>query len=266
METLRLTSCQAPNAEPACREIAVYLAQKTGLAIDFIDDIPWQEREHRLLEEGSIDIGWICGLPYVGHADRPAPQVELLVAPVMAGQRYGAQPVYFSDVVVRHDSPFQRFADLRGAAWAYNEPASHSGSNVVRYHLAELRESAGFFGRVIESGAHQRSLQLILAGEIDAAAIDSTVLETELGQHPQLASQLRVIDTLGPSPIPPWVVQKGLSPRLKQVLRTAWLNLHTNPQGQAILARAHIARFVKVSDPDYDPIRRMAQTAQRIRW
>jgi phosphonate transport system substrate-binding protein len=92
-----------------------------------------------------------------------------------SGACYKDRPVYFSDVVVRRDSKFHTFADLRGASWAYNEPGSHSGYNVVGYHLATLGEGSGYFGQVVESGAHQVSLQMILDGRIDASAIDSLV-------------------------------------------------------------------------------------------
>lgn len=266
METLTVTTCQAPNAEPACQAIAAYLGQKIGLPAEFINTIPWQERARRLLEEGQINVGWICGLPYVLQAKLPSPPVELLAAPVMAGKRYAGRPVYFSDVVVHRDSRFQTFADLRGAVWAYNEPFSHSGYVVPRYHLAILGETSGFFSRVVESGAHQRSLQLILERKADASAIDSTVLETELRNHPPLAAQLRVIASLGPSPIPPWVIQKSLPLRFKQAIRAVLLTMHTDPQGRVILAHAGITCFAPVRDRDYDPIRRMAQIAQSVQW
>ena len=104
--------------------------------------------------------------------------MELLAVPVPAGPRYHGRPIYFSDVIVRKQSPFQTFADLRGAAWAYNEPRTlHSGYNVVRAYLAELGERDGYFGGVVESGAHQPSIEMIVDGRADCSAIDSTVLE-----------------------------------------------------------------------------------------
>jgi ABC-type nitrate/sulfonate/bicarbonate transport system substrate-binding protein len=63
---------------------------------------------------------------------RQPPKLTLLAAPLPAGARYGGKPIYFSDVVVRRDSPYQTFADLRGVTWGYNEPGSQSGYNVVR--------------------------------------------------------------------------------------------------------------------------------------
>jgi phosphonate transport system substrate-binding protein len=264
MDPLRFTSCQAESEDSHCRSIARYLAGRLGLRIEFVGDVPWRERE-RMLDAGEIQAGWICGLSYVWRADRPpgAP-IELLAAPVMSAPRYAGRPVYFSDVVVRRSSRFRFFEDLRGAIWAYNEPNSHSGYNAVRDHLAALGETAGYFRRVIESGAREMTLCMILDGQIDASAIDSTVLESAVQRFPAIRSRLRVVETLGPSPVPPWVVLRTLPQELRSALRTELLTMHLDPQGSAVLARAQMSHFATVADQDYDPIRRMAQEAERV--
>src|SRR5262245_7628150 len=208
-DPLLITSLQAPNADPWVAAVAAYLAARLGQPVAMVADIPWEEREQRL-DAGQIDVGWICGWPYVRKMRRQPPNLELLAAPVPAGERYGGRPIYFSDVLVGRDSPYQTFADLRGAVWGYNEPGSQSGYNVSRYHLALRGETWDFFGRVIRTGSHQNSLRALVAGRLQATAIDSTVLETEFELQPGLRDQVRIIDVMGPSPIPPWVVQTRL--------------------------------------------------------
>jgi len=240
------------------RDLADYLSYYLPIPVQLRIDIPWTERD-RLLDIGEIDLCWICGLPYVRKADRLPGRIAPLVAPVMLGSRYQGRPIYYSDVVVHRDSPFQTLADLRGASWAYNEPGSQSGYGVVVYSLAVRGETLAFFGRAIESGAHQNSIQMILRREVDASAIDTTVLEQELSDDPALASQLRVIDTFGPSPIPPWVVSKRVAPEIRERLRDLLTSMHTQADGQTILEKARMARFTAVEDADYDPIREMAR-------
>lgn len=261
---LRITSCMADNAEATCRAITTYLGHKLAIATEFVDCIPWQERE-RQLDEGRIHVCWICGLPYVWKADAADSVVEACVAPVMAAQRYANRPVYYSDIVVRRDSTYQRFADLRGASWAYNEANSHSGFNVVRHHLATLGETGGYFSRAVESGAHQTSLEMIADARIDASAVDSTVLEAELERRPRLRDEIRVIGTLGPSPMPPWVLLKTLAPEIRAGIRDTLLTMHADPAGARILAQWGIAHFAAVDDAAYHPIRRMAQQADGVR-
>jgi len=263
LPAIRLTSCQAPVADSFVEGVAAFLRARLRLNVHCELQIPWQAREERL-QTGEIQAGWICGAPYVQMIDQTRAPLTLLAAPVMAAPRYLGRPIYFSDVVVRADRPYATFADLRGAVWAYNEPHSHSGYHVVRYHLATLGETRAFFGRVFASGAHQRSLALILAGDADASAIDSTVLDMLTAQEPTLAAQLRVIATLGPSPMPPWVVHQSVPRALRQALTDALTTMHADALGQTILRQASVARFAAVSDGDYDPIRAMLRRAGQL--
>ena len=105
---------------------------------------------------------------------------------------------------------------------------------------------------------------MILHHEVDASAIDSTVLEMECRRHPWLHSSIRVIETLGPSPIPPWVIQKNLPGEIKRALRELLLQMHTDPAGIRILTAGAIARFVAIEETDYDTIRDMARQAEQV--
>ena len=192
---------------------------------------------------------------------QPAP-IELLASPVLEGERYQNRPIYFSDVIVHRDSPFHSFADLRGHSWSYNDLDSHSGYNVTRYRLVQLGETHGFFSRVIQAGWHQKSIELVIAGAVDASAIDSQVLAIELRDHPELASQLRVIDYLGPSSIQPVVAARRLPQPVKDEVRRVLLTIADEPRGAAALAHGFVARFAPVTDATYDDIRQMLDAAE----
>jgi phosphonate transport system substrate-binding protein len=183
--------------------------------------------------------------------------LEAVAAPLLHGPRYGGRPVYFSDVIVRRDSPLRRFADLRGRSWSYNEPLSQSGYGVTRYQLVERGETAGYFGRVVEAGWHERSIRLVHAGEVDGAAVDSHVLALTLRDHPELADGLRVIDSFGPSTVQPVAVASWLPAPLKEDICAALVDMAEAPDGREALARGMVERFVAVTDGCYDDLRRM---------
>jgi phosphonate transport system substrate-binding protein len=258
---IKMVSLMASNADFFYRKLADYLTVRTGISVTAVDDIGWRDR-NKLLDEGIAQMGFICGLQYVQKVDAENSGIELLVASVMEPIRYGGKPIYFSEVVVRKDSPFHSLTDLRGRAWAYNEPTSHSGCNLIRYHLSMLGHGAVYFGSFVESGSHQASLQLITEGEIDAAAIDSTVLELELRLCPEIAQEIRVVETLGPSPMPPAVISDRVPVPTRQAICAALLHMHKDEEGAAILSETGAARFVEVRDSDYDAIRWMAQKAE----
>lgn len=263
-KALVLASLMAPNADPFYRELAGYLNHVLGRRVRSVERVDWTVRE-QMLHKGRADFGFVCGLQYVQVVDRGLADWDLLVAAVPAGPRYCDSPVYYSDVVVKGDSPFQTFDDLRGRSWAFNEPTSHSGYNVARYHVALKGVPVGFFRQVVSGEAHQNSLRLVAKGVVDAAAIDSTVLEQELLDHPKLAGQVRIIDTLGPSPIPPGVISRRVPASTRRDIRAALLAMHERAEGRRVLSLARYARFAAVTDLDYDRIREMARLAETVR-
>jgi phosphonate transport system substrate-binding protein len=265
MTTLKFTTCQAASTEPIVAAVTHYLSSKRGLPAEAVEDISWQER-YEQVKDGRMDVAWICGSYYTQLSSGPNHAVELLAAPIMSHARYRGEPVYFSDVIVRKDSSFQTFADLRGAALAYNEPGSFSGYWAMRHHLAQLGELDGYFGRLVQSGGHVNSLQMILSGEVETAAIDSMVLIAELQENPDLAPKFRVVETLGPNPIPPWVVRRSLPKAQKAQLRRALLSLNEDEDGRKLLQTHQLRGFTAVPDAHYDPTRRMMVKAAEVSW
>ena len=138
----------------------------------------------------------------------------------MTGKRYNDLPIYFLDVMVREQRAYRTFDDLRGSTWAYNEPGSQSGYNITRYHLAWIDAPRPFFKQAVEAGSHERAIQLVMEGSVDAAAIDSTVLEIARERDPTIEKHTRVLATLGPSPIPPLVISKQLDAGLRSIVKT----------------------------------------------
>jgi phosphonate transport system substrate-binding protein len=265
MKALRIATLQAPNQESIVEQVSKYLENELKLPTRYIRGIPWQESE-RLLDRGEIELAWLCGLPYIQKVDQAKLEIELLAAPVMRNKRYRNKPIYFSDVIVRVGSRFRQFRELRGARWAYNEPNSHSGFNLTRYYLAKYGETGKFFGEVTEAGSHENAIVLVLNGSVDGSAIDSTVLEIELARDPGLARKIRVIDTFGPSPIPPWVIHKSVPFEIRKSIQEAMTSMHKNPAGKKILTKAQVKRFDAVIDRDYDLIREMARVAASIQF
>ena len=209
MYLLNLATCMAETTEPFCRGLAKYVEKKLAIPTSCVAEIPWQERE-RLFDQGAIQVLWLCGLPYVRKAQFKDFAIELLAVPIPLGSRYRAEPIYFSDVVVKRESRFRSFHDLRGSSWAYNEPMSHSGFNVVRAYLAGFGYKQGFFREIVESGSHTASIEMILDDQVEASAVDTTVLDWVIDHRPEVGTQIRVIETIGPSPIPPWVASTQL--------------------------------------------------------
>ncbi len=248
--TLRFATFLAPRMQPVYAAVARHVGARLGLATELVVGTAYDG------VASQAEVSFLCGLAYVELVEAGEP-LEAVAAPLLHGRRYGGRPVYFSDVIVRRDSPFRRFGDLRGRSWSYNEPRSQSGYGVTRYQLVELGETAGYFGRVVEAGWHERSIRLVHAGEVDASAIDSHVLALTLRDHPELADGLRVIDSFGPSTVQPVAVASWLPALLKEGIRAALVDMAEGDAGRQALARGLVERFVAVTDGCYDDLRRM---------
>lgn len=252
MQTIRFATYLAPNIYETYAYVAYYVEEKVGQPTTLAVGQSFNE-----IADGQVDVAFMCGLPYATMAESPTCPFELLAAPVLHGERYQHRPIYFSDVIVRKDSPYTSFDDLRGCAWAYNQGESHSGWNIVVYSLLQQGQTPDFFGQLIESGSHLRSIALLLAGQADAAAIDSHVLDVFLATDRTAAAALRTIHMLGPSSIPPVVIAKSVDQTLKRKLQAALLTMHEDPQAASALRAGAIERFVQVCDEDYQDIRKM---------
>jgi phosphonate transport system substrate-binding protein len=250
LPTLRFATFLAPAMLPVYAFIARHVQARLGIPTELVVGSSYE----RLSEQAEVS--FLCGLAYI-ELRRLGQPIEPLAAPLLRGGRYDGRPVYFSDVIVRRDSPFRSFADLRGCSWAYNEPYSHSGPGITCYRLVESGQTQDYFGRVIQTGWHQQSILRVLAGEVDASAVDSHVLALARHDNPELDFGLRVIDSLGPSTIQPVVVVSRLAERLKADLRSLLLELTADPVGRAVLSGRLVERFVAIADADYDDLRRM---------
>ena len=234
---MKFATFLAPSLELFYRGTVDYIGERLGIETELVVG-----EDYGGFQSGEYDAGFICGLPYV----RLAGVVHPLAAPVVAEARYGGEPVYFSDVVVAEDHPATSFRDLRGAAWCYNEPNSHSGYLTVLNHLDEMGETSAFFGRFDPVGFHTRSMELVADGIYDASAIDSHVLAITK------PAGLRVIESIGPSPIQPVVAADHVDPELREAMAGALVAMRG-----PLLDDALVARYVRVTDADYASIREM---------
>jgi phosphonate transport system substrate-binding protein len=243
-------------------DIAAYLTRKTGTQTEFVSGLAYGTI-NSMLAEGTVHCGFICGLPYVLLHDRPQPAALLIVAPIMKAPRYKGQPKYFSDLIVRKDSPYQSIQDLKGKTYVYNDELSNSGYNMPRYRMLQLGLTQGFFGKVVRSGSHEESIRMVASGEADASFVDSLVLDFDREKGYGHAREVRVLESVGPAGICPLVASSKMPAAMREKLQQALASMHEDPEGRRILDDALLERFAIVDDSNYDDIRAMQQAADK---
>lgn len=258
---MRGVSYLSPNLLWLYRAVGDYLGRRLGCSVDVVQgaDDPLTDPE---LVGDRWDLLFLCGLPLMRYAQRVPHQLRPLVAPVMEQARYGGQPVYFSDVVVRSDRPLRTWDDLAQTVFCYNDRGSHSGYSRVGYELHQRALDWGFFRQKLESGSHLRSLDAILTGQADCAALDSTVLDHALRADPILSQKIRIVISLGPSPMPPIAIAQRLGQDMVQTWQAALLQPDATLQQQ--LAQAGIQRFAAVDYGTYEPVLAMYEGSKGV--
>lgn len=247
-EKLKLVSYLAPNMFAFYEAVGAYLNRVLGVETQVMQS-QYDPLEDPMMLQDQLDIAFICGLPFARHQQAADNQLQALVAPVMQATRYQNRPVYFSDIIVNAKSDLKTFDDLRGKTLCYNDLGSNSGYNLLRQRLIEAGYPSSFFGKVTPSGSHQRSIRLVADGVADCAAIDSTVLEQELRKSPELATHLRIIDAIGPCPMPPVVVAKHLGSAFIDELQSVLCQ--PDQQLQSAMAKVGVQHYVAVDSEDY---------------
>lgn len=251
---MRIVSYLAPNLFWFYQAVGKALERCLKIDIEITQGV-WDPLDDPDLKGDRWDILFICGLPLMRFGQTTPHQLKPLVAPVMQAARYGDRPVYFADVIVRSDSPLQTWEDLAQSVFCYNDLGSNSGHNLMRYELLKQGKIEGFFRQAIPSGSHGRSLHWVLTGLADCAAIDSTVLDQAIHDEPDFAERLRVITSLGPSPMPPIAVSQRLGEELIQTIQNALLQ--PDPILQKCMEQARIQRFASVNSCVYESILNM---------
>ena len=193
----------------------------------------------------------MCGLPTGQRIDRYEP----LVAAVLAQERYGGRPIYFSDLVVRAGK-----AGPPTPSWriAYNDKESFSGWIAPRWGLAALGLEPHAMTWVV-TGSHLVSLEAVTKGSADAAGIDSMVLDLVSGDAAPAAG-LVTIESFGPWPAPPISTAAGMDPSVRAELVRALTTMHEDPGGAHLLATWGVERMAKVDAAEYARLAHFAET------
>lgn len=258
---------------PVYREIADYVGTKICRRTALVHGASYTETD-MLLERGIVHVGFVCGLPYV-HSFMDG-RYSLLATPVSA-TRTGQIPdattgyektpgKYYSYTIVHKDSKARSWHDLKGKRYAFNDVNSNSGYNMPRYKLVQLGAKSwrDWFSKVIVSGSHDESIRMVARGIVDASSVDSLVLDYDRLHGNPDARNVRIIEQLFPggAGAPPVVAANRIDPVLRKAIQDALLNMHKDPVGRKILAKALLARFDPPDDRNYDDIRRMDAAAR----
>src|SRR5882757_9293962 len=243
------------------RALLSAVTARAGLSVEVIDHAPPAAIDD-LWRRTDMAAVFMCGLPY----SCATPQPTLIAAPVPAAAEFAGLPKYWSELVVRSDSPFSDLESTFGGKLCLTAPNSQSGyAAALQYLMAfdaarERRDGARSpLYREIAAPAVTPlgAVAAIVAGAADVAPIDAYAYRLLQKYRGDLTSKLRTVARTARTPIPPLVASIAPVDSIEkaQGLRAAFTAAHRDPALRVLLSGLDLSHFVTPDPPDYDALR-----------
>ncbi len=172
--------------------LAEYLQKQCEIKVNLIFETTSSgPKKGEMIKE---DLAFMCTPPYYWLKESFNNSIELVpYAPVFEDSRNKNLPLYFSDILVHRDNvEIKSLNDLNQHIWAYNDTESLSGYFCIKNQMSDLK--------LICSGSHLNSIQMVQNKKADITCIDSNVLL--YNKH-----DLKHIGTFGPHPVQPCIIR-----------------------------------------------------------
>lgn len=247
-----------PGAAEAWRTVIGWATREAGVPVEFVEHAP-PKLLSDLWARDDLGVVQMCGLP--ASLRKPSPVV--IAAPQPSLPRYQGRAIYMSDIAVKADSSFGRLEDTFGGVAGYTLKDSQSGYFAFRTLLLTKHPGARY-RKIVGGLLNPRGIiKALVEGTIDVGPLDGYVFDLIRAGDPQFASQVRIVATTDPTPMPPLVATASLSDQEVERLRSAFRHAHEAPALATSLKTLLIERFVVPELSAYDETRRRAERVEQ---
>jgi phosphonate transport system substrate-binding protein len=253
-----------PSNDPAklyavMRVLGDYLAAHTGDTYTTVVTRDYEELEQRVRER-TVDIAWVNTLNYVRLA-ADVPAARYLATYMERNETTGRiTPFYRSYVVAAAASGIADLGAIRGKRFAFTDHASTSGYAVPHQMLEERGIDPGRdFASVVFLKRHDRVVEALLAGSVDAGAISDGTYFTALRSH---GDALRILAESDPIPLDAIVSSGSLPPATVRRVKAALLAMQPDDafcHAMRTTLGWNAAGFAERDDRFYDSVRKLSR-------
>ena len=252
---LGLTPVFLDNDAVIIDRLRAALSSAMGREIEMVQRRTYAEVTGLLLSD-ALDAAWLCGYPYLQHAE----DLDLLAVPIWRGR-----PLYRSYLIVDDTAPFESLGDLRGTTHAFSDPDSNSGYLVTATDLIAMgARPETWFSRSIFTHGHRNVVRAVADGLVASGSVDGYVWEALARVEPALTRRTRVIATSEWLGFPPICVRRdaaGSAPA--EALRRALIGLSGTRSGRAALEALQLDGFTGAQADLYAGIARRMRLLER---
>lgn len=249
----------------AFEPIGRYVSERLGVPVRFQLAGSYQELIE-LVKTGKVDIVQISPLSYV-IAKRSVPGLRLLGSSLSFGTAY-----YSAFIIARADSATDWRTLFKNKnkvhKFAFVDRRSGSGflfpyAEFMRLGIDPERDLQPIF-----SGSHDRSIRMVLDGEVAAAAVSSGTLNAARTGDVIGAGDLRILHKAGRIPYDALCTTSDISEAAAKKIAGAFATLNTTTAaGREALRRARgLTGWVRADDSQYDEVREKLRAVEPATW
>ena len=231
-----------------------YLEKTLGMKVEFTPVTDYAASVEALANK-QVDLAWYGGFTFVQANVRSGGKAIPLV------QR--EEDEKFRSVFITRDPAIKTLADLKGKTVSFGSQSSTSGHLMPRSFLLQANiDPDKDFKRVAFSGAHDATIAAVVAGKVDAGALNISVWEKFVAEGKVDTSKVRVFFTTPGFFDYNWTVHADMPVAQREKLTKAFLALDRNtPEGKEILELQRATRFIPTKADNYKGIEQAARSA-----
>ncbi|MBO9549166.1 phosphate/phosphite/phosphonate ABC transporter substrate-binding protein [Pseudomonas sp.] len=256
--SLRLAVIPIKSSEDMVREhqpLLQRLSQAAGVPVELVIAASYESVVDAIVS-GGADIARLGPASFV-LANRRDPGIEPFATFTLSAGPYTPAGSHYQALLLTRGNSVENIEQLRGKRVALSDPASTSGSLVpsVEFPAEVGSPLPQFFGALVYAGTHDKALEALLDGRVDAAFVASERADAYLARHALSPAALKVQWRSRPIYYDPYVFSASLCPALKERIRAAMLD---DPKAMAaFVASQDASGLVPVSQAEYAPLRQL---------
>lgn len=259
-QSLRIAVIPKKSMEELLREhqpLIERLTAATGMPVEIVPSSSYESVVDAIVS-GGVDIAWLGPASYILAYQRD-PRIEPFASLTINQNYFTPAGQHYQALLLARREIATAIPALQGKRVALTDPASTSGSVVpnTEFPVQVGLPLAQFFGTVVYSGSHDKSLDALLERKVEAAFVSSVRADEYLNKGLITRETFSVLWRSQPIYYDPFVFRGGLCQGLKQRVREAML---THVEGLKVFLQSQEASgIIAVSHAEYASLLQMMQ-------
>lgn len=197
--------------------------------------------------EGRADAGFFGSFSYV--LTRAKASIEPLARPVWLNE----ESTYRGYIISRKDSSINTVEDMQDKSLILVDRATTAGYIFPMYFFkySGISNIDDYFAKLIFAGSHDAASWAVYNGEAEVGGVKNHIYNAMAEEYPDFNEQMQVLVESPEVPSNGLAVRSSLNPALKSRLKSLFLRLHKNEEGQQVLKHFGALRFIETTDEDY---------------